>query len=256
MSGPVGFDVVGRVGVITLRRPEVRNAVDSAVAAGIEAAVDRLESDASLRAGVLAAEGPVFCSGADLRVIAAGSAASFRTERGGFGGLVWRERSKVLVAAVDGPAVAGGFELALACDMVVASSAAWFSLPEVQRGLVAAAGGLFRLPRALPRNIALELAVTGRRLSAERALHFGVVNELVEPGAALSAAVRLADEVAAAAPVAVRESRAVVLAGASVDDTEAWRLTVEARTRNEATEDYKEGPRAFLEKRPPDWLGR
>lgn len=252
----VDFRLDGQTAVLTLRRPEVRNAVDGEVARGIEAAVDRVEGDEAVRVGVLAAEGPVFCSGADLGLIAAGRADEFRTERGGFGGLVQRRRSKPLIAAVDGPAVAGGFELALACDLIVASTAAWFSLPEVQRGLVAAAGGLFRLPRRVPENVAMELAVTGDPLTAERAHHFGLVNRLVEPGRVLEAALELAARIAGNAPVAVRESRGVLVESAGADDDEGWRLTLAARARNDATDDRAEGPRAFLEKRPPQWTGR
>src|SRR5436305_9599127 len=203
----VEFETRGRVAVLTINRPEARNAVNGEVAQSMEAGLDRLEDDADLWAGVVAGVGPVFSAGADLKVIAAGRPQDLLTERGGFAGIARRERRKPLVAAVDGPALAGGGEIALACDMIVASRQAAFGLPEVKRSLVAAAGGLFRLPRALPRNIALEIAMTGDPIDAERAYGFGMVNDLVEPGAAIEGALALAERICANAPIAVRESR-------------------------------------------------
>src|SRR5437763_1430649 len=165
----VEFETRGRVAVLTINRPEARNAVNGEVAQAMEAGIDRLEADPALWAGVVAGTGPVFSAGADLKVIAAGRPQDLLTERGGFAGIARRERRKPLVAAVDGPALAGGCEIALACDMIVASRQAAFGLPEVKRSLVAAAGGLFRLPRALPRNVALEIALTGDPIDADRA---------------------------------------------------------------------------------------
>src|SRR5947208_11978630 len=173
----VGYETRGRVAILTINRPEARNAVNGAVANGIEEGIDRLEADDELWAGVIAATGPVFSAGADLKLIASGGFAEMETERGGFGGIVRRERRKPLVAAVDGPALAGGCEIALACDLIVASATATFGLPEVKRSLVAAAGGLFRLPRALPPKIAMEIVITGEPISAGRAYDFGLVNE-------------------------------------------------------------------------------
>ena len=184
----VDYEIRGRVGVLKINRPEKKNAVNGDVAQGMEAALDKLEDDPEVWLGVLTAEGNVFCAGADLKAINEGRAGDLQTERGGFGGLVARTRTKPLIAAVDGPALAGGTEIVLACDMVVASTAASFGIPEVKRSLVAAAGGLFRLPRMLPRNIALELGLTGDPISAERAFQFGMVNELCEPGTALETA--------------------------------------------------------------------
>jgi enoyl-CoA hydratase len=246
----------GRVAVLTINRPEARNAVNGEVAAAMEAGLDRLEEDDDVWAGVVTGAGPVFSAGADLKAIASGQAADLQTKRGGFGGIAARQRTKPLIAAVDGPALAGGCEIALSCDLIVASTAARFGIPEVKRSLVAAAGGLFRLPRALPRNIAMELALTGDPIDAQRAYQFGLVNQLVEPGTALEAALALAERVNANAPIAVRESRRVVLEGMLADDDTAWRVTFDAMAKAMATEDFAEGPRAFIEKRAPEWKGR
>ena len=250
----VTFEVRGRVALITLNRPEARNAVRQQLAEDLEAAIDRLESDADLWIGILCGNGPSFCAGADLKAIAAGSA-RLSTERGGCAGLVRRTRTKPLIAAVEGPAVAGGTEIVLSCDLVVASSVARFGLPEVKRSLVANAGGLFRLPRALPRNVAMELALTGEDLSAESAHLHGLVNRLVEPGQALDAALELAEVINANAPLAVRASRRVVLAAHLLEDDDAFALAADATREVVGTEDFREGPRAFLEKRAPRWTG-
>jgi enoyl-CoA hydratase len=246
----------GRVAVLTINRPEARNAVNGDVARSMEEGLDRLEEDEGTWIGIVAGEGPVFSAGADLKAIASGQAADLQTKRGGFGGITARERTKPLIAAVDGPALAGGCEIALSCDLVVASTNARFGIPEVKRSLVAAAGGLFRLPRALPRNVAMELALTGDPIDAERAHHFGLVNELVEPGRALEAALALAERITANAPIAVRESRRVLVEGMLADDDTAWKVTFDAMAKAMATEDFAEGPRAFIEKRAPEWKGR
>lgn len=252
----VEYEVRGHVAVLTLDRPEARNAVNPELASELEAAVDRMEADDDVWVGVLTGRGPVFCAGADLKAIAAGKADGLLTERGGFAGFCRRERTKPVIAAVDGPALAGGCEIVAACDLVVASTDASFGIPEVKRSLVAAAGGLFRLARKLPPNVAMAMALTGEPISAERSYVHGLVNELVEPGAVLDAAVELAERIAANAPVAVRLSRDVVLRGALADDDQAWRLSAEAFGAVQRTEDFAEGPRAFIEKRPPSWVGR
>jgi enoyl-CoA hydratase len=198
----------------------------------------------------------VFCAGADLKAINEGRAGELQTERGGFGGLVARERTKPLIAAVNGPALAGGCEIVLSCDLVVASRESRFGIPEVKRSLVAAAGGLFRLPRALPRVVAMELALTGDPIDADRAYALGFVNEVVGPDEVVDSALALAERICVNAPVAVRESRRVVLEGVMADDETAWRITNKAMATVAQTEDFSEGPRAFIEKRAPNWQGR
>jgi enoyl-CoA hydratase len=252
----VEYEVRGRVAIITLDRPEARNAVDPALASALEAAIDRLEADDDVWIGILAARGPVFCAGADLKAVAEGRAEGIITRRSGFAGICRRERTKPLIAAVDGPALAGGCEMVAACDLVVASTHASFGIPEVKRSLVAAAGGLFRLARKLPPNVAMAMALTGDPISAEQAYVHGLINELVEPGAVLDAALALAERITANAPIAVRLSRQVVLDGALAADDEAWRLSRKAYQEVLATEDFQEGPRAFVEKRPAIWKGR
>lgn len=253
----VKYETRGNVAILTIDRPEARNAVNGEVARGMEEAIDQLEADESIWIGVLTGNGPVFSAGADLKAISAGQAADLQTERGGFGGIVIRERTKPIIAAVDGPALAGGTEMVLACDLVVASTEARFGIPEVKRSLVAAAGGLFRLPRKLPFNVAMELALTGDPISAERAHHFGLVNRLVEPGKALEAALELAEAICVNAPLAVRESRRLVLESITVtDDAEGVRQSGAALMGLASTEDFAEGPLAFIEKRDPVWKGR
>jgi enoyl-CoA hydratase len=256
----VDYDLRGHVAVITINRPGARNAVNTDVAQGIEAAIDSLEADDDAWVGVLTGarteKGYIFSAGADLKQMAT-DPGGMSTAKGGFGGLVQRERTKPIIAAVDGPALAGGTELVLACDMVVASETSVFGIPEVKRNLVAAGGGLFRLPRKIPRNIAMELALTGRLdFSAERAHHFGLVNRLCAEGAALDAALELAAEVTTAAPLAVRESRAIVLAATDQPDDVGWQLSGEGIMKMFGTEDFNEGLTAFIEKREPEWKGR
>jgi enoyl-CoA hydratase len=252
----VEYEVRGRVAVLTINRPDKKNAVNGDVARGMEAAIDRLEEDPEVWVGVLTGAGTVFCAGADLKAINEGKAAELATERGGFGGIAARSRTKPMIAAVDGPALAGGTEIVLSCDMVVASTAASFGIPEVKRSLVAAAGGLFRLPRVLPRNIALELGLTGDPITAERALQFGMVNEVVEPGQALDAGVALAERIAKNAPLAVRETLRLMIELKDADDDTGFRESGKAMMDLAGTEDFWEGPKAFLEKRDPEWKGK
>jgi enoyl-CoA hydratase len=252
----VEFEQRGRFAVVKINRPEARNAVNTAVAQGIEEAIDRIEGDDGIWVGIVTGEPPVFSAGADLKEINAGNAGGLATARGGFAGIVQRERAKPIIAAVDGPALAGGTEIVLACDLVVASSSASFGIPEVKRSLVAAAGGLFRLGRKLPPNIAMEMALTGDPIPAEVAHRHGLVNRLCEPGSALDAATALAEQVCANAPVAVRESRKVVVEATNAEDEVGWRMSRDGMAAAMASEDFREGLTAFIEKRPPQWQGR
>jgi enoyl-CoA hydratase len=252
----VDYELQGHVGVLTLNRPEARNAVNGDVANGMEAAIDQLEENDEAWVGILTHVGPVFSAGADLKAINAGKAGELQTSRGGFAGLVQRKRTKPLIAAIDGPALAGGCEIALACDVIVASTQSRFGVPEVKRSLVAAAGALFRLPRALPRNVALEMIMTGDPISAERAYHFGLVNDLCEPGEAFNRAMVMAERIAVNAPLAVRKSRELSLFTVDADDETGFRLSGESMIELSKTEDFWEGPKAFIEKRDPVWRGR
>ncbi|MSO86751.1 MAG: crotonase/enoyl-CoA hydratase family protein [Acidimicrobiia bacterium] len=251
----VNFEQQGPFAVVTINRPEARNAVNAAVAQGIEEAIDRIEADDSIWVGIITGVAPVFCAGADLKEINSGNAAGLATTRGGFAGIVQRERTKPIIAAVDGPALAGGTEIVLSCDLVVASTTATFGIPEVKRSLVAAAGGLFRLGRKIPLNIAMELTLTGDPIDATRAHHFGLVNRLVEPGTALDAAVALAEQICANAPVAVRASRKIVLEATNAPDDIGWKMSMEGMAQAMASDDFSEGLTAFIEKRPPQWKG-
>jgi enoyl-CoA hydratase len=252
----VDFEQRGPFAVVKINRPEARNAVNGAVAQGIEEAIDRIEADDGIWVGILTGEPPVFCAGADLKEINAGNAANLQTKRGGFGGIVQRERTKPIIAAVDGPALAGGTEIVVSCDLVVASTTATFGIPEVKRSLVAAAGGLFRLGRKIPLNVAMELALTGDPITAEIAHHHGLVNRLVEPGEALGAAIALAERICANAPVAVRESRRVVIEATNAPDDVGWKMSLEGMAAAMSSEDFGEGLTAFIDKRPPVWKGR
>jgi enoyl-CoA hydratase len=252
----IDFEVRGRVALITMNRPDARNAINGAVASGLQDAVERLEADDELWVGVIAGNGPAFSAGADLKEIAAGRAAANGTERGGFAGITRLERRKPLVAAVDGPALAGGCEIVLTCDLVVASTASRFGIPEVKRALIAGAGGLFRLPRAVPLKVAMQLALTGDPIDAGRAYEVGLVNELCEPGTAVDRALTLAQRICENAPKAVQASRDVVLRTMLASDEEAWRITDEEIAAVMVGEDFAEGPRAFIEKREPVWTGR
>ncbi len=260
MTDIVQYESQGRVALITLNRPDARNAVNGELAAALEAAVDRMEDDTSVWVGILRAntdgqERPVFCAGADLKAVNSGDGARLNTKRGGFGGFVYRERRKPVIAAVDGLATAGGLELTLACDLVVATTRSSFGLAEVKRNLIAGAGGLFRLPRAIGQAAAMEAILTGEPIPAERAYQLGLISRLVEPGQAVDEALRLAGQITANAPLAVWASRKVVLASAYENDDTLKRLTNEVFAGVLASEDTKEGLTAFIEKRTPNWKG-
>src|SRR5262245_19373527 len=260
MAEAVLYERDDRVGVITLNRPEARNAVNAAVARGLEAAVDGLEDDPEVWVGVLCAntEGqarPVFCAGADLKVIEAGDLPTLYTERGYFGGFVYRERTKPIVVAVDGLATAGGLEIVLAADLVVATTQSAFALAEVKRNLIAAAGGLFRLPRAIGQAAAVEAILTGEAIDAPRAHALGRVSRLVEPDAVLGEALRLARQIAAG-PAAAASADPRALPAAHEDDDTLKQLSQDLIDEVLASEDAQEGLAAFIEKRPAMWKAR
>ena len=256
----VEYAVDGQVALITLNRPEARNAVNGQVAVEMEAAIDQMEADPNVWVGILNAvttpERPVFCAGADLKAINAGQSGAINTKRGGFGGFVYRERIKPIIVAVDGLATAGGCEIVLAADLVVATHRSAFGLAEVKRNLIAGAGGLFRLPRAIGRSAAMEAILTGEPFTAERAYNLGLVSRLVEDGQAEAEAMKLALQICQNAPLAVWASRKVVLAAHTENDETLKQMTNAAFAGVLASSDTKEGLEAFIEKRSPIWSGK
>lgn len=259
-AAPRGDHVLLRVerscAVITIDRPRARNSISPEVALGISSALETLEADPDVRVMIITGVPPVFCAGADLKAIGEGRGAELSTPSGGFAGVVRRARSKPLIAAVEGAALAGGTEIVCACDLVVAAADARFGIPEVKRGLIAGGGGLFRLGRKLPLNLAMEAALTGDPIDAPTAHRHGFVNSLAAPGEALRVAEELAARIAANAPLALRESRRIVAEDTYADEAEAWPKTLAAYKLAEGSEDVEEGIKAFLEKRPPVWKGR
>lgn len=243
-----------RVLLITINRPDQRNAVNAAVAQGMAAALDELDGDEGLSLGVLTGAGKGFCSGMDLKAFVAGER-PYAGDRG-FAGIVQRPGMKPLIAAVEGFAVAGGLEVALACDLIVASRGAKLGVPEVKRSLVAAGGALLRLPRTLPRNLAMELALTGDPIDAERGYELGLVNRLSDPGGALDAALELAETIAANGPLALAATKRVLVESADWSDSEFFARQGEIIAPVMTSEDAREGATAFAEKRPPVWKGR
>lgn len=245
------------VALVTINRPAARNAVNGDVARALDAIVAQTEADPDVWAVVITGAGDLaFCAGADLKEVAGGRGNELWTERGGFAGFVFAERSKPWIAAVNGPALAGGSEIVLACDLLVSVPGASFGLPEVKRALTAGAGGLYRLPRALPQRIALEMIVTGDPITAERAHQLGMVNRLAPREQLLDEALALAARITVNAPIAVRESLRVARRALDLSDAELRALSELAMTRVKAAEDFQEGPRAFIEKRAPRWTGR
>jgi enoyl-CoA hydratase/carnithine racemase len=251
MADVVTYETHGRALVVSLRREHKRNAVDQEISEGIEAGLDRLEGDPDLWCGVLTGTPTVFSAGTDLS-----AGYSPRTEKGGQYGVIRRPRTKPLIAAVEGYALGGGFEIVLACDLVVASRAATFGLPEVRRGLLANCGAVFRTPRALPLNVAREMLVTGDPVDAERMYALGVVNRLTEPGRALAGALELAERVCLNSPTAVSRTLQAVEKSVTSTDELGWEATEEGFRAVIASADAAEGRAAFLEKRPPRWTGR
>jgi enoyl-CoA hydratase len=254
MTEEVLVDSSDGILTITINRPQARNAATLAVAHGIAAALDELDRRDDLRIGILTGAGGTFCAGMDLKGFLRGERPSI--EGRGFGGLTAKPPVKPLIAAVEGYALAGGFELVLACDMVVAADNAQFGVPEVKRGLAATAGGLVRLPRQLPYRIALELALTGDMFPAARAYHYGLVNRLAAPGEALAEARRLAQTIAANGPLSVAASKRVVVESQDWPAAELWERQAALTEHVFSSADAREGSAAFAEKRKPVWQGK
>jgi len=252
------FEMVSEhVALVTLNRPEKRNAINGEIARDLGNIVVRTEDDPAIRVVILtSSDARVFCAGADLGAVSGGTGLSMETPAGGFAGLVYANRTKPWIAAVEGLAVAGGCELCLACDMIVASHNAGFGLPEVKRGLLAGAGGLHRLPNRVPPAIAYEMIATGEPIGAERAAQHGLVNSVVEPGQTREAALALAARITCNAPLAVQYSLAAARSGSALPDGAGRTVANEWMARLRKTEDFREGPRAFVEKREPVWTGR
>jgi enoyl-CoA hydratase len=243
-----------RVFQIMINRPDQRNAVNAAVAEGIASALDELDADPSLSLGILTGVGKGFSAGMDLKAFVAGESA-WAGDRG-FAGITQRAADKPLIAAIEGFAMAGGLEIALACDLIVAARGARLGIPEVKRSLVAAGGALLRLPRVLPRNLAMELALTGDPIDAERGYELGLVNRLAEPGQALATALELAEAIAANGPLALAATKRILEESVDWPSSEFFARQGEIAGPVMASEDAKEGAKAFAAKRQPVWKGR
>lgn len=248
------FERIGEhVALVTLNRPAARNAVNGAVARALESFTALVESDTSIRVAVLAATGSSFCAGVDLKVAASGDIMEVARPQTGFAGFVYAPKSKPWIAAVQGPAMGGGVELALSCDIVVASEAASFAFPEVKRGLIAGAAGAYRITRCLSRPLAIEMIVLGEPLTARRAYEVGLVNRVTAPGSEREEALTVARQIAANSPIAVRESLRVTRYASDLCEAEIRKVQDDAVARVLASNDYKEGAQAFVERRLPVW---
>jgi enoyl-CoA hydratase/carnithine racemase len=253
----VHYTVVDHIATLTLNRPDQRNAVDPEMTKAMRAIMDRFEADDDAWVGILTGAGDrAFCAGMDLKAFAAGRGHAVMDAKGGFAALVAYPRSKPLIAAVNGAALAGGCEIVLACDLVVAAEHAVFGTPEVKRGLFAGAGGSFRLPRTTPRVRAMEILLTGDPVDARTALDLGLVNRVVPAEELMAAARTLASRICVNAPLAVRETLALARSAFDLSEQELWSRNTEAWQRIIATEDAQEGPLAFTQKRPPKWKAR
>jgi enoyl-CoA hydratase len=253
MSDDLLVEERGRVLVLTMNRPDAKNAMSMAMAHQIAAALDTLDSRPDLSVAVITGAGGTFCAGMDLKGFARGERPI--VEGRGFAGLVKQPPAKPLIAAVEGYALAGGFEVVLSCDLIVAADNAKFGLPEVKRGLTAAAGGLLRLQHRIPYHLAMDLVLTGRMWPAREAADVHLVNRLTDPGAALQEALNLADEVAANAPLALAASKQVLSRSSDWPLDEAFDRQEEYTNPVRNSADAKEGARAFIEKRTPNWSG-
>jgi len=251
---PVLTERRGSVLLITLNRPAVRNAVNAALAAGVAGALDELDGDDSLSAGVLTGAGGFFCAGMDLGAFVKGESAWFGDR--GFAGITQRASRKPLIAAIEGFAVAGGMEIALSCDLIVAAKGAKMGIPEAKRSLVAAGGALLRMPRRMPYHVVMELALTGDVLPAERFHYFGLVNRIAEPGTAVDTALELAATLAKNGPLALIATKQILQEQFDWSSAEMWEKQGAISGPVFASEDAKEGSSAFKEKRDPVWKGR
>jgi enoyl-CoA hydratase len=247
-------EAAGGVLLITLNRPDARNAVNAALAQGVDAALERLDSDDEIKVGILTGAGRGFSAGMDLKAFVAGE--SPHVAGRGFAGIAQRPPRKPIIAAIEGFAVAGGLEIALACDLIVAARGAKLGIPEAKRSLVAAAGGLLRLPRRMPYHLAMEMALTGDPISAERGFEVGLVNRLAEPGEAVAVARELAAAVAANGPLALEASKRILVEAPGWSEDELWQRQSEIVGPVLDSEDAREGATAFAEKRDPVWKGR
>lgn len=252
-QAPVLVEQRDRVLVVTINRPEARNAINAAVAEQVSAAMDRLDEDGSLAVGIITGAGGGFCAGMDLKAFVAGGRPDWG--RRGFAGLVELPPVKPLIAAVEGFAVAGGLEVALACDLIVAASGARLGIPEVKRGLTAAGGGLWRLPRRIPAAVAAEMALTGDPITAERAHGLGLVNVVCEAGGALAAALELAGRIAVNAPLSLAATKRALAHQQDWSTSEVWGKQREILDPVARSQDAREGALAFAEKREPKWRG-
>jgi enoyl-CoA hydratase len=254
MAESVAVERRGFTQVITINRPEVKNALDSAAARALAAAADELDADDDLRVGVLTGAGGTFCAGMDLKAYLRGDKPSI--EGRGFGGITMTPPRKPLIAAVEGWALAGGFELMLACDLVVAGESSKFGVPEVKRALVPAGGGALLLPGRIPFAVAMELLLTGEAITAGRAAELGLVNRLVPDGGALDGALRLAEVIAANGPLAVAVTKQIARSQADWTVAEGWQRQADLYKPVFDSRDAREGATAFGEKRAPVWRGR
>ncbi len=244
------------VATVTLNRPDQRNAINPQTCDAMRAAFDQVEADPNIRVAILTGAGPLFCAGMDLKAFASGAGDTILFGEYGFGGFVKRQRTKPVIAAVEGAALAGGFEMMLACDLVIAGTSAQFALPEVRIGLIPGAGGAVRLPISIPRLRANEILLTGKPFDASDAADWGVINQAVADGEALATAHALAADIASNAPIAVRHTLAIANAAHAANDAAHWPANDDVIKQIGKTADAAEGARAFIEKRAPVWQGK
>ncbi|QFU89717.1 crotonase/enoyl-CoA hydratase family protein [Amycolatopsis sp. YIM 10] len=252
-TSEVRTERIGSTLLITIDRPRARNAVNAAVATGLAAALDELEADPALRAGILTGADGTFSAGMDLKAALRGE--SPEVDGRGFGGLTEAEPVKPLIAAVEGWAMGGGFELALACDLIIAAEDATFGLPEVKRGLIAAGGGVIRLPKRIPYHLAMEFLLTGEPVTGRRAGELGLVNRVTATGDATAVALQLAEQLALNAPLALAAVKKIVRAAGGMPEAEAFAVQREEMGALMTSADVREGMTAFAERRAPQWIG-